>query len=266
MATLVDELTARDLATLAAVTGSEPEALAAELRRRPWRIHDLLSDEAVFDSVLDRHSHPARLVSPVLLFAVLIHRAADELRDAPYVNDWTGPRSRLPVFDVAPLNEYLDDFGRMAFLARLLASFAVPQPLPVPEENQFDLVALSGWLDSVPDRLGLMRRMGDLALFLAGVFPDRTGSRPLLPVDAERLGRGVGMGADEILALCEPAGLAPGLTAFETLGARWYETSLSSQPPVVGDVAHRFSAARRVLNHIADTQLYRLDTAFPLAS
>ena len=96
MATLVDELTARDLATIAAVTGSEPEALAAELRRRPWRIHDLLSDEAVFDSVLDRHSHPARLVSPVLLFAVLIHRAADELRNAPYVNDWTGPRSRLP--------------------------------------------------------------------------------------------------------------------------------------------------------------------------
>jgi hypothetical protein len=266
MATLVDELTARDLATLAAVVGSNPNDLASELRSRPWRIHDLLADGSVFDAVVDRHTHPARLVSPVLLFAVLIHRAADELRDAPYVNDWAGPRARLPVFDVAPLNEYLDDFGRMAFLAKLLASFAVPEPLPFPEENTFDLVALSRWLDSVPDRQGLMRRMGDLALFLSGVFPDRTGSCPLPAVDAERMGRGVGMTSDEILALCDPVGLAPGLTAFETLGARWYQSSRATQPPVVGDVAHRFSAARRVLTHIADTQLYRLETGFPLAS
>lgn len=267
MTTLIDQFTERDLGTLAVIVGSDRDTLVADLRRKPWRVHDLLSDDAVFDAVLDRHSHPARLVSPVLLFAVLVHRAAEDLREATYVNDWAGPRTRLPVFDVAPLHEYLDDGGRIVFLARLLASFATPEPLPIPEDDPFDLVAIARWLDSVPDRAGLMRRLGDLALFMAGVFPDHTGTRPLMPVDAERLGRGVGMTSDQILGLCDPGTLAPGLAAMEALGARWYELSGDEgrQPPVVADVAHRFPAARRVLNHVADTYLYRFETGFRLA-
>ncbi len=267
MTALIDQFTERDLATLALIVGSDPAALVADLRRKPWRIHDLLSDDAVFAAVLDRHAHPARLVSPVLLFAVLVHRAAEDLREATYVNDWAGPRTRLPVFDVAPLHEYLDDAGRIVFLARLLASFATPEPLPIPEENRFDLVSVARWLDSVPDRAGLMRKLGDLALFMAGVFPDRTGARPLRPLDAERLGRGVGMTPEEILDLCDAGTLAPGLAAVEALGARWYELAGDEghQPPVVADVAHRFRAARRVLNHVTDTYLYQLDTGFPLA-
>ncbi len=268
MTSLVDEFTSRDLATLASVLEIDRDILTTDLRRKPWRIHDVLSESDVFEAVMDRHAHPSQVVSPILLFAVLIHRAGDELRDAEYVNDWFGPRSRLPVFDVAPLHEYLDDGARMIFLARLLASFAVPLPLPVPEENRFDLVALSRWLDSVPDRVGLMRHLGDLALFLAGVFPDRTGAAPLMPVDAERLGRGVGLSSDQILELCDSTTLASGLSMFEALGSRWYESAADDarQPPVVADVAHRFPAARRVLNHLSDNYLNQVTTGFPLAS
>lgn len=268
MTSLVDDLSGRDLETLAGITGSEPAELLVDLQRKPWHVHDLLSNPDVFDSILDRHAPPAQVVSPILLFAVLIHRASDELRDATYVHDWAGPKSRLPVFDVEPLREYLEDPGRLVFLAKLLASFAVPEPLPIPEDDPFDLVALAAWLDAVPDRTALLRRLGDLALFSAGVFPDRAATRPLRPIDAERLGRGIGMSPDEIIGLCDTGSTTPGFVALETLGARWYSVAYDDggQPPVVVDVAHRFTAARRVLNHLSDRYLNDIEPNFPLAS
>jgi len=261
MASYLDNLSERDLATLGAIVGSDPVELAEDLRRRPWSVHDLLSRQDVFEAVLDRSAHPADVVSPFLLFAVLVHHVAAELRDATYVNDWSGPKSRLPVFDVEPLREFVEDAGRTSFLARLLSSFAVPDPVPVPADP-FDLTSLASWVDHVMprDRSVLFKRLGDLALFSAGVFPDRTGSKPLMPVDAERLGRTVRMSSEEVLALSDSARIAPGLDALDALGARWYTASVAEggAPPVVADVAARFRAARRVLNHLADTHLYRL--------
>ena len=269
MVTHLDELTDRDLTTLAEVVGSELEELRSDLHRRPWSIHDLLSEQAVFDTVMERKDHPSAAVSPFLLFATLVHRAATGLRDATFVNDWSGPRSRLPVFDVAPLQEFLTDTGRTLFLAKLLASFAQPQPAPVPA-NPFDLNELALWVDQVTpeDRSILLRRLGDLALFLSGVFPDRTGSKPMMPTVAQRLGRTVDMTSDQILELCDYAQLSPGLAAYESLGSRWYDAHASEGgSPVVADVANRFRAARRVLNHIADTFLYQLSPGWnPLSA
>jgi hypothetical protein len=262
MASYLDSLSERDLATLGAIVGSDPAELATELRRRPWMVHDLLARSEVFEAVLDRSAHPADVVSPFLLFAVLVHHVAAELRDATFVNDWSGPRSRLPVFDVEPLVEFVEDAGRTSFLAKLLSSFAVPEPTPLPADP-LDLASMAGWLDlALPaDRAALLRRLGDLALFLTGIFPDRTGSKPLLPVDAERLGRTVKMTSEEVLALCDSASIAPGLNALEALGSRWYATSVAEggSPPLIADIANRFRAARRVLNHLADTHLYRFE-------
>lgn len=265
---MADGLTDRDIVTLAGIVGSTPEDLAEDLRRRPWAAHDLMASPDVFAAVMERSSHPADVVSPFLLFAVLVHRSGEELREATFVNDWAGPRSRLPVFDVEPLREFLADPARSMFLARLLASFAVPEPVPVPA-NPFDLDQLVLWLDQVlpEDRTALLRRLGDLSLFLTGVFPDRTGTRPLRPVDAERLGRTVGMTADEILELCDRARIAPGLNALESLGTRWYGAAVhGGAPALLSDVAHRFQAARRVLNHLADRHLYRLDPGWNVAA
>ncbi|MDH3260954.1 MAG: hypothetical protein OEM84_08290 [Acidimicrobiia bacterium] len=269
MTSYLDGLTERDLGTLAAIVGAESDGLAAELRRRPWWIHDLLARPDVFEKVLDRHAHPADVVSPFLLFSVLMHKTTEDLREATYVSEWVGPQSRMPLFDVAPLQEFIEDPGRTSFLTALLASFAVPEFPPVPS-GPFDLYGLALWLDqAIPgDRIVLLRRLGDLSLFLTGVFPDHTGARPLRPVDAERLGRTIGMTADEILALCDGSLLFAGLDALESLGSRWYGAAVlgGSTPPVVGDVATRFRSARRVLNHLADRYLHRLETGWTLAA
>ncbi|MGH8927390.1 MAG: hypothetical protein ACRDWH_03495 [Acidimicrobiia bacterium] len=254
---------------MAELAGREPAQLRSEIRQRPWSIHDLLNDPNVVNPILDPKAELAKLVSPFLLFAVLVHRVSSELRKATYVNDWTGPKSRLPVFDVAPLQEFLDDPGRIFFLVTLLASFATPEPPPVPA-NPLNLHELSSWLDQVmpSDRIALLRRLGDLSLFMSGVFPDHTGPKPMRPVDAERLGKTVGMTSDQIIELCDGARISPGLDALESLGSRWYGVAASLQgvPPVVGDVATRFRSARRILNHLTDRYLYRLEPHWHLAA
>lgn len=269
MTSYLDGLTERDLGTLAAIVEAESDALAAELRRRPWWIHDLLARPDVFEKVLDRHAHPADVVSPFLLFSVLMHKTIEDLREATYVNEWIGPQSRMPLFDVEPLREFVEDPGRASFLATLLSSFVAPESPPVPA-GPLDLHDMALWLDQAlpDDRVVLFRRLGDLSLFLAGVFPDDTGTKPFHPVEAERLARTIGMTADETLALCDPNVPFSGLDALESLGSRWYRASTqgSSTPPVVGDVAARFRAARRVLNHLADQYLYRLETGWNLAA
>ncbi|MDF1596749.1 MAG: hypothetical protein P1T08_11780 [Acidimicrobiia bacterium] len=269
MTSYLDDLTERDLGTLAAIVGTDPGDLATELRRRPWQIHELLARPDVFEKVLDRHAHPADVVSPFLLFSVLIHKTADDLREATYVDEWIGPGSRMPVFDVAPLLEFVQDPGRTSYLAALLSSFALPESPPVPA-GPFDLLGMALWLEEAlpDDRTVLLRRLGDLSLFRTGVFPDHTGTNPLRPVDAVQLGRTVGKASDEMLALCDRSVMSYGLEAMESLGSDWYNAAAldSGSLPVVGDIAARFRSARRVLNHLTDRYLYRLETGWTLAA
>lgn len=269
MAAYLDGFSQRDLRTLAAITGDDADQLRNELSRRPWKIHDLLSARAVLDGVIGRHAHPARLVTPFLLFAVVMHSAAADLRAAEYVNDWTGPRSRLPVFDVAPLQEFIEDPARLFFLVSLLASFAAPSPPPVPADPM-SLDDLARWFDQAlpADQTTLLRRMGDLSLFSSGIFPDFTGPRSIEPARAEKLASTADMTADEVIHLCDSGGISPGIDALESLGSRWYRGAVDagSEPAVLSDVALRFRAARRVLNHVSDNYLYDIDMGWHLAA
>ncbi len=269
MASYLDGLSKRDLRTLAGIVAGDPDQLAEKLQTRPWAIHDILSNEDVFTGVMGRQAHPANVVSPFLLFAVMVHRAAAELRTATFVNDWVGPRARLPVFDVAPLQEFIEAPSRLFFLVRLLESFAVPEPPPVPA-NPMDLSDMAIWLDQTlpADRATLLRKLGDLSLFMTGVLPDHTGRKALAPQEAERLGTTVNMTSDEILRLIDKASFGPGLDALESLGSRWYETAVTegSAPPLFGDVAARFRAARRVLNQVTDRFLFEIDCQWNVAA
>jgi hypothetical protein len=263
MTTGLNGFTESDLARLAELAGCHADELGAELRRKPWRLGELLSDPTTDEAVTSCPRAEAGGPSPYLLFAVLTHRAAAEIREASYVNDWTGPRMRLPVFDVEPLQEFAEETRRLLFLAGLLATFSTPSAiaLPVPADS-LDLHELARWLDvAMPsDRAALLRHLGDVALFLGGVFPDRTGPQAVTVAEAERLGESAGLGHDEIAGLLDAASPAPGLDAIDSLGPRWYDQAARQDaahtPPIVRDVAARFRAARRFLNHVADRYLY----------
>jgi hypothetical protein len=283
-----DHLTDADLSLLVAVSqGVRPDQAAAGagwLRSHPQELPGLLADPGLFQAVFGPHATSARcsamaaLASPFLIFAVAVHRAAADLETMDHVPE-RSLRQRVPLFDASELRDFLGSAARRLFLAELLASFTRAasvqyraavrgQPGPRPRArgargrrvSELDLVHMAGLLDAVPEaeRAGVYRRLGDVALFLTGVFPDYAAAHALGPVSATGLLRAAQVPEqrrDELAA-------APAIDLFEHLGAQWYRAAWGLAPArtarlaVVAEVAERFRQARRVLNHIADRCLF----------
>jgi hypothetical protein len=259
----LDHLTADDLRLLART--EDPQSL----RARPAEVVALLDQPDVFEAIYPRHGQPSGsflFVSPFLAFAVALHRVAAELPRSQYVVERDHLGHRLPVFDVPLLAAFLDLPQRL-FLAELLASYAhvasgsywtrTPRGWRRRRWSELDPVRLAGLLEAVPqtERAGVYRRLGDLALFLTGVFPDHAARHGLPPVQAGRL--------LATLAVRDAERAAGGtLELLQWLGVRWYRqaaaTALwpSDQTRMVALVAESFDEARRVLNVVADRYLF----------
>lgn len=258
------------LMRIAPRAGIEPSALRldADVLAR------LLAHRLTFESLFSAGDTMAvAAVSPFLTFAVVVHRAWDDLQHASHVDEWVGPRQRLPVLGGGSLRDFLATPARRLFLVELLTSYTSVTSGVVSVHtrrgwrrrrfSELDPVHLASLLEVVPDqdRAGVYRRLGDLCLFLTGVFPDHTEIHALGPVDVARLLRFSGLGADAIrerIAL-EPTGT---VSLLEHLGQRWYEQAartalqLTGQLQVVAEVAEQYSAARRTLNYVTDRYLF----------
>jgi hypothetical protein len=279
-------LTEADLRLLARAVGLSDGAMAA-LADDPASIEGLLADPRVFEAVFGV-SDEMVFVSPFLAFGVAVHRAVADLAALDYLPERSGLRQRIPVFDAPELRDFLGSAQRRLFLAQLLASFTrvASGRYRVPSRwdgrpgsagsgaggrprtrrfSELDPVRLAGLLEVAPEesRPGIYRRLGDVSLFLAGVFPDYSAMHALGPVDVSRLLRSARVPAADRDGLTA----APALDLLEYLGARWYRAALAAAPvrtaglDVVGEVAGRFRQARRVLNHLADR--YLLGSASP---
>jgi len=282
----LSHLTDADLRLLASVagaaagTGQLSEAGdpvdASGLRRDPEALLRLLENPGVFRAVLgpvDAAQGWAVPASPFLVFAAFVQQAAAELAAMDHVPERTGPRQRVPLFDAPALRDFLGEPARRLFLAELLASFTQVASgryqvraggrTRTRRFSELDPVRLAGLLDAVPpaERPGVYRRLGDVTLFLAGVFPDYATTRALGPLDAGRLLRAARLPSFQQEHLAS----TPAMELWEYLGARWYRAARDLAPAatarmvVVGDVADRFQQARRVLNLLADRYLLTAD-------
>ena len=211
-------------------------------------------------------------VSPFLAFATAVHRTAVALETATFVEERWAPRVRIPVFDAAALRELISDPLRRYFLVELLASYTrvasgvtwtrTSRGWRRHRFSELDPTRLAELLEVVGagERSGVYRRLGDLALFLLGVFPDHP---PVLVsgVSTERLIRLSGMARDQ-------TGDVGPQELFELLGARWYGAAVSSATAsgfpvtttlaVAGHMSDHFREARRVLNAVTDRYLFPL--------
>jgi hypothetical protein len=268
----LQHLTDADLALLA-----EPAGLPANLRAQPDLVDEALRSPRTFDRVFGP-SAQRRLadVSPFLVFAVAVHRAADDLGHTQFVEERVSRRLRVPVFDVAQLQEFATDPSRRYFVVEHLSSYTrvISGPVWVQRNNRWrkqrfselDAARLAVTLDAVPesDRPGIYRRLGDLALFLTGVFPDHTAARRVHPVELERLLRSLPpdeAGRPSLVELTDLAGNRGASGLFAWLGPRWYiaaaaRTPLAAVSRMLREVAERFDQARRFLNHVTDRYLF----------
>lgn len=281
-----------DLALLGRAAGlgaAAPGEVAAALAAAPGRLAAALSSPLALETALGvagegdapQGGEPElATLSPFLVFAVAVEHTATGLEGVTYVNEWTGPRTRLPVLGVEDLRGFMRAPGRRLFLADLLASFTRVASGTVWRRarrgwrrrrfSELDPIALAGLLDELPasEHPRVHRRLGDLSLFLTGVFPDHTAARAFRPIDLQRLGRAAGAGT-ELGESLESRG-AVGL--LERLGARWYRMAAGDRAPSAtgpigpGEAAERFQEARRALNLVTDRHLFPVRAGlFPAA-
>jgi hypothetical protein len=267
-------LTTADLERLLAAAGERGEAAA--LRAEPARVDALLSSPAVHRALLGSgDADPLLAASPMLVFSVLVNRVAQELEQAAFVEEWLGPGRAVPVFDVETLREFLGRPAHRTFLAELLTSYTRVASGTVWRRtargwrrrrfSELDPVRLAELLEVVPDgqRGDVCRRLGDLALFLAGVFPEHVATHPMEPRHAlaiHRLLEGTGLDApaappDE---LARAGGPQRGTWLLEWLGRRAYGLAMRAEAArraELASVVEGFGRARRVLNLLAREHL-----------
>jgi hypothetical protein len=275
----LEHLTDADLSILGdAVDSPVADEASAYLRSHPQLVEEALASPGAFERVLGEPVGEELLVhaSPFLVFAVAVHRVVDDLGHTQFVEERIGPRMRVPVFDAGQLREFGVDPARRYFLVEHLTSYTRVMSGPVwiqrrgrwrrQRFSELDAARLAAALDAVPesDRPGIYRRLGDLALFLTGVFPDHSAARAVHPIELERLLRSLPVAdgpaptTDDIEQLAGERGAA-GL--FEWLGPRWYHAAAERTPvtrmsDLLDDLATRFDQARRFLNHLTDRYLF----------
>jgi hypothetical protein len=269
-----EHLTEGDVALLVRVAG-DAGIDVARLRNDDAALAALLSHPAVFTAVwADRSDEALVRSSPFLVFATAVHRGWVDLLTARHVDEWVGTRQRLPVLGGDDLRTFLTSGQRRLFLTTLLASYTrvasgatwvrTGRGWRRRRFSELDPVRLASLLEVVPteERAGVYRRLGDLALFLTGVFPDHTASHAFGPLAAGRLVRAGGV--SDSMDVDRASALVTGTVGLlERLGPRWYELACrTADPPltttmaVVAEMAEQFTVARRVLNFITDRYLY----------
>jgi hypothetical protein len=241
----------------------------ADVRGDSQALLHALDNPALFRAVFDRPGRdPLFRASPFLLFSLLIHRAARDLEQASFIEEWVGPRQRVPVFDVGGLRDFGSDPIRRFFLAELLASYTNVASGSVLIQtrrgwrrrrfSELDPLRLIELADLLPEaeRPSVYRRLGDLSLFLTGIFPDYAAERMVLSRERRQLERAL-----------EPVDREQnerhdGVWLLERVGRRAYRIAHRSadqralMTQALAAVSENFATARRMLNFLTDRYLF----------
>jgi hypothetical protein len=239
------------------------------VRREPEKLEALIDSPQIFRMLFSVPGRdPLLRGSPFLLFAVLIHRVVRDLSQASFVEEWIGPQQRVPVFDTGSLRDFGADPVRRLFLAELLASYTnvasgsmlvkTTRGWRRRRFSELDPLRLIELAEVVPDadRPSVYRRLGDLSLFLTGIFPDYAGERLVAERERRQLMRALGP-ADR-----ERAERRDGVWLLEQLGRRAYRIAQegadrrAAMAGLLAEVSENFAAARRILNFLTDRYLF----------
>ena len=270
----VERLGEHDLRVLAGVgdAAATPEEMRRHLISDPGSVDTCLADPRLYDWLFDSpESGAIQVLSPSLAFAILVHKTMRDLNETTYVSEWVGAGERLPVFDVATLRDFVEEAARRFVIIDLLASFTrvasgsmwvrTNRGYRRRRYSELDPVSLAEMVESLPvqQRAPGYRRLGDVALFLTGVFPDHTARHPVSELRRVRLASSTGVEGSLDVG-------AEYVHFLEAVGRRWYQRAAgephlsSGGQQTLHDLAANFTPARRFLNYLADSHLHRFDT------
>ncbi len=251
-------------------------------RSEPGRIVAALDAPSTYDTLFATGPEAQlETVSPLFVFAVLVHRASADITGHAHLPERLGGRLLVPVFDGGQLAAYAAAPTTRLLLVELLGSYTRVVSGPqwelqrgrwrrrrFSEMNPAHLARLAA--ESPPDeRAGAYRRLGDLALFLNGVFPDHAARDRLAPIDVERIVRSLPPRARADVARLDPERLTAAGPLLAALGPRWYRLAadlvpIPSMRAQLADLGDHFDQARRFLNFVTDRYLWaRRDRLFP---
>ncbi|MCG0277331.1 MAG: hypothetical protein L5656_02180 [Thermanaeromonas sp.] len=145
-------------------------------------IEIMLEDPKLFRKLWEKQEELI-FISPYFLFNILLRQVRRDLKNITYMYEGHG-HMRLPVFDAPKVKKILDDDSVLSYLADLLSSFTRTQTYTLiyrlgpklyrralSSIDLDDLIFLAGIVDE-RYKFELNRRVGDLALFIAGMFPE----------------------------------------------------------------------------------------------
>jgi hypothetical protein len=162
---------------------SDVDNLLELLRDDEAFIEAMIADARLFERVMAEEALGLRF-TPTLFFHVLLCQAHKDLQQAYYTVE-RRDRQKIPIFDSHAVVDLLAEPAMRQYLAEMLASFTRIRGFTYPVRvrrgvwykqrfSDLDIDSLMRLCQSVDEQLrfGFYKRIADVCLFIAGVFPE----------------------------------------------------------------------------------------------
>jgi hypothetical protein len=222
-----------------------------------------LTEDKLLWSLMSDDETLVRL-SPAMFFEILLRNAAKQMGRRSYTLEKVGTLMTIPVFDGDEMLAVLRDEDVLMYLAHMLATFTRlesytytfrvgPAVWREIRFNDLDLESLLKFVGAVDEeyRLGLYKRIGDVCLFLLGIFHDFTAAEHHYPSSKER--RPALLGRPRLAA-----------SEYESRGSRFYRKAAEHRDAadleleaVFWKLHANFEKLCKPLTFIADNYLYQ---------
>jgi hypothetical protein len=161
---------------------ADQEDIADNLTTDEARVEAMFDDSRLFQRLM-REENVLLQISPWLFFTVLLRRAWRDLEREAFTVEQRG-RQKLVLFDADRVVRLLAQKAVQDYLATMLASFTRVEHMTVLAEvkpgtwrayrtNEFNIEGMMRYSQTLdePFRFTPYKRIGDVCLFLAGMFP-----------------------------------------------------------------------------------------------
>ena len=257
-------LSETDLLFLLDAIGAESEQrgkLKELVRKDEALLNSIIGDEKVFSKVIGDEESFLR-ISPQLYFEVLLRKAHHQFKDAGYTVERSG-RETVPVFDMKEVNDLLSRNSVLTYLADMLASFTKIKNYSISypvrkgiwrtiRYSDLDIDSLKKygeWVDE-QQRLDVYKRIGDVCLFIVGIFPEYAQFSQRYPFSGEPRPK-------------FPGQIGRNMEEYEKEGKKFYESAAghpaarsTGLSEVFGLLHEYFNTAKKPLNFISEHYLH----------